>query len=404
MIRKDCDNMSLACRCRMHEGWAQATGFGAVPSLLAIALVVLGAPLAEAGTVRMWPSAVVVDESVHLSDIAELSAFDRETERTLASLVVTHAPPPGGSRFISLEMLRSVLAENGANMAAVTLSGATQCTLTRPAVAVGRSAAPGSILTTPSRHSGAGASGSRASPPDPKDASASGSAQAGRLTLRQAVIDYFDAELARYGGRADVVFDRTSDQVLGLSGPAYQFRVRRRDGAVLGLVQLAVDVTAEGRVLQTVPLIAQVTMIRRVVVAHRPINQDAAIVASDVELVPVSFTRLDKLGLRDAAQAVGQRAKRFISAGTVLDPAMLETVPLVTRGQLVTLTSVCGSVRVVTTGKAMADGLLGDVIKVRASDNRRIELEAAVVGPGVVQIGRGLGGGRLAQLAPEAGS
>jgi flagella basal body P-ring formation protein FlgA len=130
-------------------------------------------------------------------------------------------------------------------------------------------------------------------------------------------------------------------------------------------------------------------MTRRVVLAKRGINQDAAIQPVDVELAPLLFTRLDKLGMGDVSQVIGQRAKRYLTAGSMIDPTLLESVPLVTRGQIVTVTAVSGAVQVVTTGKAMRDGLLGETVTVRASDREKLEFEAVVVGPGAVRIGDG---------------
>jgi flagella basal body P-ring formation protein FlgA len=127
---------------------------------------------------------------------------------------------------------------------------------------------------------------------------------------------------------------------------------------------------------------------RQTGVARRAINQGATIQRQEVELIPLTLSRLDQTGLTDPARAIGQRAKRFIPTGSVIDPETLESVPLVTRGQLVTLTSVSGSVRVVTTAKAMQNGLLGDVIRVRALNRDRVELEAVVLGPGEVRVGR----------------
>ena len=182
-------------------------------------------------------------------------------------------------------------------------------------------------------------------------------------------------------------FDHTSEQVLALSGPTYTFDVRGRNKTPLGLNSLEVDVVAGGAIVQTIPLVVQVRMMRKVVVARRPINQGATIRLQDIDHVALAFTRTDKLGANDPAMVIGQRAKRFISPGSVVDPEALESVPVVMRGQLVTLESIAGAVRIVTTAKATRDGLLGEMIKVRAVDSKRIEFDAVVVGPGRVQIG-----------------
>ncbi len=372
MKRKDCGNISFV---NAREGAGRLARSTRFVVLIALAVGSTASAL-QAGSIRLWPAAVVVEQTVHLADLAEFKNFNSETERLLAGLVVTETPSPGGSRIIHMDLIRSVLVASGTNMAAVTLSGAIQCAITKPANPVTTDQTAESALPTGGRRERAGSVSTLQPASHPS-------------TLRQAVTDYFNAELARYDGRANLVFDRTSEQVLDLSEPAYQFRVRRRSGALLGLIQLEVDVLAGGRTVQTVPLVVRASMMRRVVVARRGINQGATIKPSDVEAIPLSFTRLGKLGIGDAARVIGQRAKRFISAGSLIDPDVLESVPLVTRGQLVTLTSVAGAVKAVTTAKAMGDGLLGETITVRAADNKRVEFDAVVVGPGAVLIGSG---------------
>ncbi len=207
------------------------------------------------------------------------------------------------------------------------------------------------------------------------------------MTLRDAVLEYFHGELSRYGGRAEVIFDGGAQNMLQLSAPEYSFAVRRRGGRSLGLTSIEVDVRARDQRLQTIPLVVEVSMLRESLVARRTINEGATIRPEDVGLVSMLFTRVDRLGIGDPILAIGQRAKRIIRAGALVESGLLEPVPLVRRGQLVTLISASGSVRVVTTGKATSDGLLGEVIKVRSVDDRRSELDAVVVGVGTVQIG-----------------
>jgi len=385
MERKDCENAGCMS--------ARSGGTGSLrPPLcrraswtLAGASVILCAHSAgvRGESLRLWSSAVVVVDSIRVEDVCELRGLDSQTERRLAQLVVGEAPAAGGSRIIHLELIRSVLAANEANLARLTLSGATQCVVSRPSQP---SPTPGSAA---SRSSTSSRSSNRRKAEGDHKATSDASESVSGKTLRQAVIDHFNAEFARYGGTAEIIFDRTSEQVLDLSGPAYEFKVRRKGNTPLGLCPLEVEVLSQGRSVQTVPLVVQVTLTRRVVIARRTINQGAAIAAADVELTALSFTRVDELGLDDVAEAVGQRAKRVISAGSLVETEMLEAVPLVLRGQLVTMTSLAGAVRVVTTGKAGDDGRRGEVIRVRAADDKKMEFDAVVVGPGEVQLGAG---------------
>ncbi|UCE58580.1 MAG: flagellar basal body P-ring formation protein FlgA [Phycisphaerales bacterium] len=389
MRRKDCDKSYGS---RIAAGVVRSARTTPLAWLTAIALCASGAET-FAGTVRLWSSAVVVGDTVQLSDVSELTGFHSDSEQMLTSLVLMSAPPVGGSRVIHMDMVRSALREAGANLSQLTLRGAMQCAVSRPSQPVTPPVSTGRAQEDvssghPHRQAGAVPSGS--------------SGPADKTTLRQAVIDYFDREFARYGGKAEVLFDRTSEQILDLAGPEYQFNVRRRNGSALGLTPLEVDVVAGGRVVQTVPLVVQVNMSRRCVAARRSINQNATIRASDVDMVTASVTRVDKLGVGDVGMVIGQRAKRFVPAGTLIEPSMLESVPLVRRGDIVRLASVVGAIRVVTSARATEDGLLGDVITVRAADNKRVEFEAVVVGPQQVQIGAG-SAGRLPTALAQAG-
>lgn len=403
MIRKDCEHNPLS---GMQNHLGPPRSPSKARTWIGTALVVVACATAvRAGSVRLWPFAVVVGDTIRLDDLCELRGFTPDIERALAKLVTAEAPPPGGSRVIHFDLLRKALTAGGANLADITFRGATQCAVSRPSNAVPTPVAPDPVRTA-SASDRAAASSSRLPYPagdarsDAVQAMKRGSHRlktgapstggpdpARRDTLRNAVQSFLNKELRRYGGRADLVFDRTSEQVLDLAGSTYTFNVHRRPGPPLGLVPLEVDVLVDGRTIQTVPLVVQVSMLRSVVVTARAINQEAAIQASDLHLVPFTFTRMDKLGVTVPAEVIGKRAKRFIPAGSLIEPSMLETVPLVRRGQFVTLTSVAGAVRVVTAAKAVGTGALGDAVKVRAVDHRRVEFEGIVVGPSRVQIG-----------------
>ncbi len=390
MRRKDCDNILI----RSRMSWPTYVASARRRSSLALGLLLpLGVcAAADAGSIRLWSTAVVIDDQIRLRDICEFSRFTHENERALSDIVIDEAPPPGGSRIIRIEAVRLALGESGANLAIITLRGSTECAVTRPAL-VAHSNSPNrpfeSRISASSR-SAAQPSGRDAAAPDsghlPSRSSANPS-DSDRLSLRSAVLEFFNNEMSRYAGQADLTFDRTSDQVLDLSGPGFDFRIRRRGGPQLGLVPLEVDVVSDGRALQTVPLVVQLAMRRSVVVARRAINQGASISPADVDLISMTFTRLDHLGINDSAQAIGQRAKRMIPAGAMIEADVLEQVPLVLRGQLVNVTSVSGSIRIITAGKATQEGRLGDVIRVRCVDDAHAEIDAMVTGPGEVRVG-----------------
>jgi flagella basal body P-ring formation protein FlgA len=206
------------------------------------------------------------------------------------------------------------------------------------------------------------------------------------VTLRDAVVECVEDGLERYGGRVRVDFGRTAAQALDLAGPEYEFSVRKRSGRLLGMIDVEVHVRRDGQVVQRLELLASVAFSRDVVVARRSINQKAEIRPEDVQITEITFDRLDRLGLTDPARVVGQRAKRFIPAGTMLDPRDLERVPQVKRGQLVEVYSTVGATTVRTVAKAMEAGSVGDLIELRGTERRGRMLMGKVTGPRRVEL------------------
>lgn len=358
MHRKDCD---------MKE---QSTGRQATrtarreAALCALLTCTFAAPLARAGELRVWSSAVVVGDSIRLGEVAELRGLDNSQDAdVLRSIVVAEAPPAGGSRIIHHELIRSALSAKGVNLARISLAGSAQCEVRRPALP---------------QQNGTSQPSPTASLPDTRDTGPAGKPE---TTLRRTIEDYFHREFARYGGRAEILFDRSDDHVLDLAGPL-EFHITREKNQLLGLCALQVDIVQDGKPKQKIPLVVRTTMNRSVLTARRGINQGATVVAADVDVIPVSFTKLDDLGLDDAATVIGKRAKKFIAAGTRIETEMFEPVPLVLRGQLITLVSEVGGVRVVTTAKACANGTRGETIRVRSVDDTKVEFDAVVTGPG----------------------
>lgn len=357
------------------------------------ALVVAGPPRSAAGdTVRIWPTAVVAGDTVTLGDICDLSQIDAETRESIRSATVVAAPPPGGSSLIPASEIQKALKRAGVNLAAVVLTGATRCALTRPHDA-----------TT-------------ARPDASQDA-----AHAGR-TLAEAVRAAFQQRAKAYGGRIELQFGRTSPQILRLSEPDYRFDVDIPGGRWLGrMIAVDVDVvsnepaaqppnenengprhvsaspdtaadaavdTAGDTNARTVHLVVNASMTRRVVVARRAINFKATIRPEDVELANRTYESADRIGAITRAAVVGQRARRFLSAGSTIRMADLETVPLIKRGQLVDVVSVAGGIEVRSVAKAAGTGGLGDTVELRVGEGRGTRLTGIVTGERRAVVGR----------------
>ncbi len=341
MNRKDCDKRIIG------------------RAIFPAAIAAMCASSAAAETVSVWSQAVVTGDDVTLRDVCRLTGFSSDNVERFSELIVGDAPPAGGSSVLSIDQVRRTLEAAGANMASVVVKGATVCNVTRPKrLDNPRSPSNGTAPAEPSPH----------------------------RMLRDAVHALLTAELGRPGTRVEVRFGHVDDQVLNLSEPEYTFDIRRTSGQSFGLIGLEVNVIADGKSVQTVPMLVEAVLTKPVVVAARAINLGQTIGDADVRVVEMSFTRADDTGLSDTAAVIGQRAKRYIPAAEPILVRYLEPVPLVKRGQVVDVYSRFGGVAVTTAALALEEGAYGDVVALRTTDRNRKKFTATVAGMGRVEI------------------
>jgi len=123
----------------------------------------------------------------------------------------------------------------------------------------------------------------------------------------------------------------------------------------------------------------------RVLVANRALPRDAVLTAADLTLVERDVGTLSQGYLSDAAELDGMRLRRPIAAGAVLTSAMLAAVPLVSRGQQVTLEAQTGGVHIRMGGEALAEAALGQRVRVKNLSSERV-VEGVVRSDEVVEV------------------
>jgi flagella basal body P-ring formation protein FlgA len=118
------------------------------------------------------------------------------------------------------------------------------------------------------------------------------------------------------------------------------------------------------------------------VIATRTIRAQTALMAEDVTLVAMEIPG----ALTDLAAAVGQEARIIIYAGRPIKPADLGSRTVVDRNQIIPLAYAAGDLTILTEGRALARGGVGDVIEVMNLSSRNKVL--GQIGPdGVVRVG-----------------
>ncbi|GLK90257.1 hypothetical protein GCM10017655_33190 [Pseudomonas turukhanskensis] len=120
-----------------------------------------------------------------------------------------------------------------------------------------------------------------------------------------------------------------------------------------------------------------------VVFAAVVLERGQGITAADVQLQPVNIAKASRGYFNQVEQVVGLSAKRRVREGQMLSPALLTGAVLVKRGQQVEIRATQDGIQARAVGEALANGQLGDVIRVKNLGSEKT-IDAKVIEPGVV--------------------
>lgn len=129
---------------------------------------------------------------------------------------------------------------------------------------------------------------------------------------------------------------------------------------------------------------AQVAIYRQTPTALRDIARGEQINQAHIGTTLVNISSIRQAFLLDEEAIIGKEAKRNISMGEPFRTALLDNPTAVRRGEMVTLESMAGSIKVSSSGTAMADGRVGQTIRVRNNSSERI-ISGVVMSQGLVQ-------------------
>lgn len=152
-----------------------------------------------------------------------------------------------------------------------------------------------------------------------------------------------------------------------------------------GRANLALVVRVNDRVEKNIPVNVEVEALADTVVAVHPLERGDVIGENDVAIQKRDISSIQGRVYRTADQVVGKRVKNSIRANTPLKGDLLERIPLVKSGQLVTIIAENQSLRLTATGRARGTGAEGDVVMVQNLGSLK-ELPARVIDANTVQV------------------
>ena len=156
------------------------------------------------------------------------------------------------------------------------------------------------------------------------------------------------------------------------------------DPAIIGSRRFTLIFRVDGRVQANLALRTELVALAPVVVAGADLPRGAVLAAKDVQLVEKDITGLREY-FRDIEPLLGKGVRRAIKAGEVFQNGVLVTLPVVHRGEQVTMTVRSGGLLLTASGSALANGGLGETIRVRNNSSQK-EVSGRISGPGKVDV------------------
>jgi flagellar basal body P-ring formation protein FlgA len=364
---------------------------------LAVALALLllaGFERACAATVNVVLHEQVVAKSpvIRLGDVARIVTADRLRARYLSSLLLMPAPAPGTQRFVRKREVEDLLAAHGQDLSQLQIDGAVQIAIATPDGSAGNNVVPAAAsepVQPMNRHAAILAGHEE---PVGQTQFANTADNDLRDELRRIISKYIDAKTGQAGGWR-VTCEVPARHLAQLDSASSPPTCSGGAAPWTGQQQVIISFrTATGAV--QFPVYADIAPpMAPVVVALQPIARGAVITASDVELqmlesvAPATSRRAPVTSIE---QLIGMEARQPIAAGDVIFTDKVQAPVLVKRGEVITVVSQAGNIRVTTKARARQDGSRGELVQLESLETRET-YDARVTGLREAAVFAGIG-------------
>ncbi|BCA54794.1 putative Flagella basal body P-ring formation protein FlgA [Nitrospira sp. KM1] len=203
--------------------------------------------------------------------------------------------------------------------------------------------------------------------------------------LRRAVLRYLEGELSGFVREVQVTLIEPQDPI-PTSGGRIDMAVipgMREEG--LGRRMFHVQLSRNGRPLDTVEVLSDVAGFADVVVPSRLIKTDEVIDREDLTVTRVKLLDLKQQFVTDPNEVIGKSAVRPLQSQLPIRLASVKKPYAVRKGDRVTIEAKGRGLSIQTVGITKSGAELGQTVTVTNSDSGK-ELRAKVIGPGVVRV------------------
>jgi flagella basal body P-ring formation protein FlgA len=312
-----------------------------------LVLVLLAAATAAGGagliSVRVYDKVEIEADQIQLGKIARIDGDDARLVRELEALVIGRSPLPGKNRSLDSEDILLRLKQSGIELARIELQIPPEVQVCRGAVEIGRE------------------------------------------RIEQIVTAFIQQQFAGKGQTVRIKEVRGAEPVLVSKGSLSHQVAAPRNTALSGNLPLTVTLKVNDEIEKRVMVTAVVEVLVNAIVTTRPLGRFKPIEESDVEVRPVDVSGLPADYIADSEAVLGKRTRRLLDANTVLRPDLVESQPIVKRGDRVRIIVESAGMRITAVGEVKQKGCLGERIPVANLDTNKV-IQARVVDTQTVKI------------------
>ncbi len=197
-------------------------------------------------------------------------------------------------------------------------------------------------------------------------------------TLREQIVTDLAERLKLPADSFQLAFDPKDARLLDLAGPTFRFYLTAKRARDLGTISYDVTIATNSGT-QRVTLTGEARAWQTQILSARSIAYKQVIRDEDLTDRKALVDQLSSQPVLARAQIVGQQAARDIQPAVLMTGNLIDAVPLVKNGQLVTVQLNQGSVQLTTVARAMENGAYGQTIKVKNELSRDV-FEVVVTG------------------------
>ncbi|MBW1706090.1 MAG: flagellar basal body P-ring formation protein FlgA [Deltaproteobacteria bacterium] len=288
--------------------------------------------LSEAGliSIRSLEKAEVDGDVIHLGQIARIGGDDPALVQRLKRIVIARAPLPGKGRHLNENYIRLRLKQEKIDLSQMRLEAPRGIEVIRGFVEITKE------------------------------------------DIKRAVSDFIYASIPWDREKVKIRDIWVRDNVILPKGKISYSVEPVKNTDFKGSVPLPIRFKVDGNLQKRILVTADIDVFAEVVVTKRPLRRHRRITEDDVEIREKNLAELPSNIILEYEEVLGKRAKRNISANTVLRPDLIEFPPLVKRGDVVLLIAESSGLRITALGMVkQREGRRGERIRVENIDSKK---------------------------------